>query len=302
MIIFREPQTMREWSLAQRAAGKTLGFVPTMGALHEGHASLMRAAAAECDETVLSIFVNPAQFAPHEDFDQYPRTWEDDLALAESCCVKAVYAPTSSAMYPKGYSTYVNVEGVSDGLCTLTRPHFFRGVATVCMKLFNATYPNRAYFGQKDAQQCAVIKRMVRDMDLPLEIIECPIVREANGLAMSSRNKYLIEADRKAALCLSRSLAAAEEALHNGERDAALLAQIVRDGMSGVSIDYVAVVNANTIQAFTAAIEGEVLIAVAAQLPTARLIDNIKFDTENSGKYQRITVSPLSKERNPICC
>jgi pantoate--beta-alanine ligase len=292
---------MRAWSLEQRAADKTLGFVPTMGALHEGHASLMRASVRDSDISVLSIFVNPAQFAPHEDFDQYPRTWESDLAMAEACGVEVIYAPTSSAMYPEGYSTFVTVEGVQEGLCSLTRPHFFRGVATVCMKLFNAVYPHKAYFGQKDAQQCAVIKRMVRDMDLPLSIVECPIVREAVGLAMSSRNKYLSASDRNRALCLSRALSCTEDALHNGERDVAVLEQIVRENMSEVPVDYIAIVCPDTIQPIQGRIDGAVLIAVAANLGPARLIDNIKFDPAKKDAYPRIEVKSIPEERCAAC-
>lgn len=301
MKIFRDPDSMRAWSLEQQAAGRTVGFVPTMGALHEGHASLMRASVRDCDLSVLSIFVNPAQFAPHEDFDQYPRTWESDLAMAEECGVEAVYAPTSSAMYPEGYSTFVTVEGVQEGLCSLTRPHFFRGVATVCMKLFNAVYPHKAYFGQKDAQQCAVIKRMVRDMDLPLTIVECPIVREADGLAMSSRNKYLSDSDRKRALCLSRALACAEDALHNGERDVAVLERIIREHMNEAPIDYIAIVHPDTIQPLQGPVEGPVLIAVAANLGAARLIDNIKFDPAQPEQYPRIAVKQDAEERCTTC-
>jgi len=283
MKIIRDATEMREWSLARRAEGKSIGFVPTMGALHEGHASLMRAAADANDVAVLSIFVNPAQFAPHEDFDQYPRTWDDDLTMAKAIGFHAIYAPKASAMYPDGYSTYVTVEGVSEGLCSLTRPHFFRGVATVVAKLFNAVLPHRAYFGQKDAQQCAVIKRMVADLDMGLEIVEMPIVREEDGLAMSSRNRYLSPDERERALCISRALFAAQDAMRNGERNAATVCAIVRAGIDtlkfdeALKIDYVELVDAATMVPVEC-IESEVTLAVAAFCGETRLIDNIKFN------------------------
>ena len=276
------PDEMRAWSDAQRALNKTIGFVPTMGALHAGHLSLVDAAVRENDLAVASIFVNPTQFAPHEDFNKYPRPFEADRARLEAAGVTAVYAPTPPDMYPEGYATYVNVERVSEGLCGGSRPHFFRGVATVVTKLFNAVKPHRAYFGQKDAQQCAVIKRMVRDLDMGIDVIEMPIVREADGLAMSSRNAYLGPEDRKHALCLSRALFEAEARLRQGERDADMLLQGVRDAMREVDIDYVSLVDAETMRP-VAAVTGPVLLAVAAQLPTARLIDNIKFDPTGAG-------------------
>ena len=267
---------MRAWSLEQRCAGKRIGFVPTMGALHEGHASLMRAAAANEDVSVLSLFVNPTQFGPNEDYSRYPRTWETDLALAEAIGTDAIYNPDAHDMYPADYATYVTVEGVSNGLCSVTRPHFFRGVATVVAKLFNAVLPHRAYFGQKDGQQCAVIKRMTRDLDMGIEIVEMPIVREPDGLAMSSRNVYLTARDRARALCLSRSLFAAEKAMRDGERNGAAIKRAVCDGMREVDIDYVELVDAETMKPVEC-VEGPVMLAVAAQVGAARLIDNIKF-------------------------
>lgn len=276
MKIIQTASEMREWSLAQRCVGKRIGFVPTMGALHEGHASLMRAAAANDDVSVLSLFVNPAQFGPNEDYSRYPRTWEADLALAESIGAHAIYNPDAHDMYPEDYSTYVTVEGVSNGLCSVTRPHFFRGVATVVAKLFNAVLPHRAYFGQKDGQQCAVIKRMARDLDMGIEIVEMPIVREPDGLAMSSRNVYLTKEDRVRARCLSRSLFAAEKLLRDGERNGAALKRSVCDAMSEVDIDYVELVDAETM-ARVDLVDRPVMLAVAAQVGAARLIDNIKF-------------------------
>lgn len=278
--------TMRAWADEQRSLHKTIGFVPTMGALHAGHLSLAEAAVCDNDLGVASIFVNPTQFAPHEDFNQYPRPLEEDLAKLEAAGITALYMPTAAEMYPRNFSTYVDVEQVSQGLCGGSRPHFFRGVATVVTKLFNAVKPHRAYFGQKDAQQCAVIKRMVRDLDMGIEIVEMPIVREPDGLAMSSRNAYLTREDRERALCLSRALFDAEKKLRGGERDGDVLVQGVRDAMRNVEIDYVALVDAETMQPIREPIR-PVVLAVAAFLPTARLIDNIKFDpnTNDTGSH-----------------
>ena len=282
MIILDNAADMRAWCRQQRCAGKTIGFVPTMGALHEGHLSLMRAAAQDNDLAVASIFVNPTQFAPHEDFSKYPRTFDQDVAMCESAGVVAVYAPMAKTMYAEDYSTFVTVGGVSEGLCGGSRPHFFRGVATVVTKLFNAVEADHAYFGQKDAQQCAVIKRMVRDLDMAVEIVEMPIVREADGLAMSSRNRYLSAEERVRALCLSRSLFAALEMMRGGERDAGAVKAAVSEGMREVNIDYVELVDAETMRPVDR-VEGPVLLAVAALLESARLIDNVKFDPAGNG-------------------
>lgn len=276
MNIIHTASEMRAWSLTQKAAGRSIGFVPTMGALHEGHASLMRAARQHDDIAVLSVFVNPTQFGPGEDFDRYPRTWDVDRTLAADIGMDAVYVPDTRDMYPEGYSTYVTVEGVSEGLCSRARPHFFRGVATVVTKLFNAVLPDRAYFGRKDGQQCAVIRRLARDLDMGVEIVEMPTVREPDGLAMSSRNQYLTDEDRKRALCLSRSLFAAQARLEAGERDAESLVRLVRDGMAGVTIDYVELVDAETMCAVER-VSGPVMLAVAALVGDTRLIDNIVF-------------------------
>ncbi|MBX3179025.1 MAG: pantoate--beta-alanine ligase [Candidatus Hydrogenedentes bacterium] len=276
MKIIREKAEMRAWSIAEKAAGRPVGFVPTMGALHEGHASLVRASVANGDHAVASIFVNPTQFAPNEDLDKYPRTFDEDCALLASLGTQVVYAPDAASMYPEGYSTYVTVEGVSEGLCSLSRPHFFRGVATVVTKLFATVLPDRAYFGQKDAQQCAVIKRMARDLDLGVEIVEMPIVREPDGLAMSSRNRYLAPEDRKAALRISAALFRARDLLDAGERDAAVITSAVRHAMAPLEIDYVSLVDADTMRPLDR-VAGEILLAAAAQVGPARLIDNIKF-------------------------
>lgn len=281
MEIFRTAEAMRNWSRAQRAAGKRIGFVPTMGALHEGHLSLMSAAVRDNEAAVASIFVNPTQFAPNEDFDAYPRQFERDAALCGEAGIGAIYAPTASGMYPENYSTYVIVEQVSEGLCGASRPHFFRGVATVVAKLFNAVTPDRAYFGQKDAQQCAVITRMARDLDMGIEIVEMPIVREPDGLAMSSRNAYLSEEERQRALCLSQALFAAKARMEAGERDAEAIKALVRNGMAEVTIDYVELVDAATMHP-AGTIEAPVLLAVAALVGATRLIDNIKYTPPDS--------------------
>ncbi len=267
---------MRAWTLEQRKAGKTIGFVPTMGALHEGHASLIRASVANNDATVVSIFVNPTQFAPHEDFGEYPRTFEADSKLIEDIGGEAIYFPSAQSMYPEGYATYVDVEGITEHLCGASRPHFFRGVATVVTKLFIAVLPDHAYFGQKDAQQCAVISRMTRDLDLGIEIVEMPIVREPDGLAMSSRNAYLSPDERERGLCLSRALQRAQAMMEAGERGAEAILSAVREEMAEVEIDYAALMDAATIQPITE-VKGTVLLAVAAQVGATRLIDNIKY-------------------------
>lgn len=277
MKLIRLPEEMRAWSFEQRAAGKSLGLVPTMGALHEAHFSLMRASIEREDLSVASIFVNPAQFGPNEDLDQYPRTWEEDWNAAEDLGIDLIYAPTVSTMYPEGYSAYIEVEGVQDGLCGDSRPHFFRGVATVVTKLFHAVQPDRAYFGQKDAQQAAVIRRMVRDLDFGIEIVILPIVREPDGLAMSSRNVYLGPEEREKALCLSRSLFHAKGLLEEGERDPQRIIDAVRHGMKCVDVDYIAVVDAEDIEPLEQ-IEGNVLLAVAARVGKTRLIDNITYE------------------------
>jgi len=279
MIIIRTPREMREWALAQRQTGKTIGCVPTMGALHEGHASLMREAVAKNDVGVASLFVNPKQFAPHEDFGKYPRMFEADCAMAEQIGITAVYAPDVETMYPDGYQTYVTVEEVSQGLCGAARPHHCRGVTTVVTKLFNAMVPHRAYFGQKDAQQCAVIKRMARDLDMGIEIVEMPIVREADGLAMSSRNAYLSPEERQRALCLSRSLFRARDIMELGERNARKIIHAVREGMADVDIDYVELADADSLKPVEH-VQGTIVLAAAAFLGKTRLIDNIKFEAK----------------------
>lgn len=276
MIVLREPNEMRQWSLERRREGKTIGFVPTMGALHEGHASLMREAARCNDAGVASIFVNPTQFGPNEDFNKYPRMFEADCAMAGACGVVAIYAPTADAMYPPGYATTVSVARLTEGLCGRSRPGHFAGVTTVVAKLLNAVLPHRAYFGQKDAQQCAAIRRMARDLDMGVEIVEMPIVREPDGLAMSSRNAYLSAEERVRALALSRALFHALSLLENGRRDARAIVGAVRARLDGVEADYVELVDADDLEPVES-VSGCVVLAVAARVGITRLIDNIKF-------------------------
>lgn len=292
--IIETPDEMRAWSERERAAGRSIGFVPTMGALHEGHASLMRAASAGNDRAVVSIFVNPTQFAPTEDFGRYPRTFDADRAISVDTGMHVIYLPGADRMYPEGYATYVNVERITERLCGASRPVFFRGVATVVAKLFNAVRPHRAYFGQKDAQQATVIRRMTRDLDFGIEIVEMPIVREPDGLAMSSRNAYLSPEERRRALCLSQGLLQARSLLESGERNAGALLDAVRKAMADVQVDYVELVDAETIVPLETA-AGNVLLAVAARVGQTRLIDNIKFAVPEIGSG----ASQTSKEFRP---
>ncbi|MBK8208349.1 MAG: pantoate--beta-alanine ligase [Planctomycetes bacterium] len=262
-------------SYRKGVAGR-LGFVPTMGALHEGHAALIRRSVAENDATVVSVFVNPTQFGPGEDLHKYPRTLEADLDLCEREGAAAVFTPNSVMMYPAGFTTWVNVEGLTDKLCGRSRPNHFRGVCTVVAKLFNIVAPTRAYFGQKDAQQAIVLTRMARDLDLPLEVITCPTVREPDGLAMSSRNRYLDDRDRQRALSLYRALQAAETGLAAGETDVATLKRACWAELDGnvERVDYVEVLDATDLGALDA-VNRPALCAIAAFVGSTRLIDNV---------------------------
>ena len=262
---------------AQKKLGKTIGLVPTMGYLHKGHISLVEASVRENDYTIISIFVNPTQFGPNEDYVKYPRNMQKDSQLAEEAGVDVVFAPEAKEIYLDGFKTYVNVEGITKILCGKTRPGHFKGVATIVNKLFNIIEPDKAYFGQKDAQQVAVIKRMAADLNINIEIVACPIVREHDGLAMSSRNTYLSPDERKAALVLSRSLFEAGEMIGSGERrKGIILAQILKNLNCEklANIEYVDILNADTMGEIKK-IEGKVLIALAVKFGTTRLIDNI---------------------------
>jgi pantoate--beta-alanine ligase len=268
---------MRAASGAARRAGKRLGFIPTMGALHEGHLSLVRAARSSCDALAASIFVNPTQFAPNEDLEKYPRSFERDRELLGREGVELLFAPSVEEMYPAGAVTWVTVEGLSDKLDGRSRPGHFRGVATVVAKLFHIVEPDATFFGQKDAAQVAVIRRMVRDLNLPLEIVVCPIVRESDGLAMSSRNAYLDADQRKRALALHRSLTRVQRMADGGQRKTSELAAAGRAEFAGeslVRLDYLEIVDPDTLDPVDS-ISGGALVAVAAFVGSTRLIDNI---------------------------
>jgi len=260
-----------------RSGGKRLGFVPTMGALHAGHLSLVRAAKTQCDVVAASIFVNPTQFGPSEDLAKYPRPMESDLAALANEGVEIVFTPAVEEMYPQGETTWVTVEGLSEKLDGRSRPGHFRGVATVVSKLFHIIRPDRAFFGQKDAAQLAVIRRMVRDQNFPLEIIGCPIVREADGLAMSSRNVYLNKEERGRALVLHNSLERVEGEFRSGERDTTKLRTAGREVIAAepsVRLDYFEIVDPDTLDPVET-ISRPTLVAVAAFVGSTRLIDNI---------------------------
>lgn len=263
---------------AERAAGLVVGFVPTMGALHAGHASLIRRARAECDVVVVSVFVNPLQFGPNEDLDAYPRTLDDDIRLCEQHKVDVAYVPSPAEMYPTGDPEIrVTAGRLGLPLCGRTRPGHFDGVATVVAKLFGAVGPCRAYFGRKDAQQLVVVKALVRDLTMPVEIVGCETVREPDGLAMSSRNRYLDPDDRKAAVALFRALEAGRKALADGERSGPKVAEVVAATVSSerrARLDYAACVDPGTLDDVVN-VDGPVLLAVAAWIGTARLIDNV---------------------------
>lgn len=265
-----------EW----KAEGLTIGLTPTMGALHEGHMSLMERARKECDRVVTSVFVNPIQFGPNEDYDAYPRDLEHDAAIAESKGVDVVFHPSVEEMYPTNYNTYVVMETLTDSLCGAKRPGHFRGVCTVVNKLFNIVDPDMAFFGQKDAQQLAIIKRMVADLNMRVKVCGCPIVREADGLAKSSRNTYLTARERRAALVLSRSVFKAQEMIEGGERSAVAVKQAVTDIIEAeelARIDYVEAVDLGDMQP-TDTLGESGLIALAVYIGKTRLIDNYLFD------------------------
>ncbi len=268
---------MREASRALCRAGQRLGLVPTMGALHEGHRSLVRAAKASCGAVVASIFVNPTQFGPKEDLARYPRSFERDCEMLEREGVDLLFAPSVEEMYPAGAVTWITVEDLSDKLDGRSRPGHFRGVTTVVAKLFHIVEPDAAFFGQKDAAQLAIIRRMVRDLNFPVEIVACPIVREADGLAMSSRNAYLNPEQRKHALALHRSLLHVEKLAITGESSAEELGIAGKQefvGATGVELDYFEIVNPETLDPVENVSQGA-LVAVAAYVGATRLIDNL---------------------------
>ena len=275
--IITNPAALQERIGALRAENKSIGLVPTMGALHYGHLSLVLASREENDVTVVSIFVNPTQFAPGEDYEKYPRTLPDDIEkLAEIGGADIVFAPSPEAMYPKGFDANVHIGGVTAVLEGKFRPTHFDGVATVVLKLFNLTRADRAYFGQKDFQQIAVVKKMVDDLNVPIKIVSCPIIREPDGIAMSSRNRYLSEKERQDALVLSRSLTQAEKQIAAGVRDTAVICADIRqkiEQIEGASVDYVVVADPDTLTEMER-VAGNVVILLAARIGSTRLIDN----------------------------
>jgi pantoate--beta-alanine ligase len=276
MQVLSTIQEMRAACRAVRQRGQSLGLVPTMGALHAGHIALVRAARGQCDVVAASVFVNPTQFGPNEDFAKYPRTFEQDCALLRAEGVALVFAPQPEEMYPAGVSTFVEVECVGDRLDGASRPGHFRGVATIVAKLFHIVGPDKAFFGQKDAAQVAVLRSMVRDLNFDLELVVCPTVREPDGLALSSRNRYLSASDRARALVLSRALDVIAASYRAGEKDVARLLEAGRGVMATeqeVRIDYFAIVDWETLLPLTEARAGA-LAAVAAHVGSTRLIDN----------------------------
>ena len=280
MKIARTIESVRRLVKAARSKGKKIGFVPTMGALHIGHISLIEKAVRSCDFVVVSIFVNPAQFGPGEDFKKYPRPLEADLKICKKAGANVVFAPTTEQMYPRQNLTWVNVEKLTEQLCGRFRPGHFRGVATVCTKLFNIVEPDIAFFGQKDGQQAIVIKQMVADLNMPLKIVVCPTVRQPDGLAVSSRNQYLTDEQKKDAAYIYKSLQKAREMIDAGITDCNAIISRMRTILNqapSAKIEYVSIVDAETVQSADR-IAGKVLVAVAVRIGSTRLIDNILVD------------------------
>lgn len=281
-VVLRDKKAARAYVTAQQKAGKTIALVPTMGALHEGHASLMRQARPKADIVIVSVFVNPTQFGPNEDFAKYPRTFQDDLLVCEREKVDAVFAPQPKDMYFEDRSAWVNEESLSRFLCGARRIGHFKGVCTVVSKLFNLFQPQVACFGKKDAQQLLILERMIRDLDFPIKVIECPLIREKSGLALSSRNKYLSPEEKKQALVLSQSLKAAKEAVSSGKsanQVRSLINKIITSAPLA-KIDYVSVVDRGTLEEVKSFRPGQkILIALAVYFGTTRLIDNVWLTT-----------------------
>ncbi|MCX8130224.1 MAG: pantoate--beta-alanine ligase [Clostridia bacterium] len=261
----------------RKKEGKSIGLVPTMGYLHEGHTSLIKASKHDNDFTVLSIYVNPTQFGVNEDFSKYPRDMDRDSKIAEEAGVDVIFAPSDKEMYPEDYKSYVTVEGITEKLCGKSRPGHFKGVTTVVAKLFNIVEPDNAYFGQKDAQQVIVVKKMVKDLNMNLKIVICPIIREQDGLAMSSRNVYLGKEERKAALVLSRSLVEVEGIIKDGERSGEKVIEYLKSRIMSekiANVDYISVVDAESLEEVNT-IKKKTLIALAVKFGNTRLIDNV---------------------------
>ncbi len=290
MEITRTVEWMKQAARGARAAERIIGFVPTMGALHEGHFSLIREAQKQCSPVVVSIFVNPKQFGPTEDFQEYPRTFEADQAALEKLRVDYLFAPPPEEIYPKDFRTSVVVEGLSDRLEGRARPGHFRGVATVVLKLFEIVAPHFAYFGRKDAQQWRIIRQMAADLNLDTQIVACPIIREPDGLALSSRNRYLNENERRAATALYRSLDALRRAIDSGERDITRLVGAMHRMLSaeaGVLLDYAEIVDLESLEPVMS-LRRPCLALIAAKVGGTRLIDNALIEPE--GDAIRVTI------------
>jgi pantoate--beta-alanine ligase len=284
MLICHTIAEIREFVRQARAEGRSIGFVPTMGYLHEGHLELMHRAREKCGCVIVSIFVNPTQFGPGEDLERYPRDLERDARMAEAVGADAVFNPGAAEIYPPGYCTYIDVERITERLCGLSRPGHFRGVATVVAKLFNVVKPDQAFFGQKDAQQALVIQRMAADLNMEVEVVTVPTVREQDGLAMSSRNIYLDAGQRQAALVLSRSLKMAADTVQAGEHDAAKIRQLVIGMIKAeprAEIDYVEIYSHPDLEPVEL-IKGPALLALAVKIGRTRLIDNAILRMEDT--------------------
>jgi pantoate--beta-alanine ligase len=281
MKIIHSVKEMQEFSQKTQKAGKKINFVPTMGYLHQGHLTLMEEARKNCDILVVSIFVNPLQFGVGEDYGEYPRDLTRDVELAESAKVDIIFAPTVKDMYPTGYVTFVNAEIITEVMCGVSRPGHFKGVTTVVTKLFNIVQPEEAYFGQKDAQQVTVIERMATDLNMTVRIVRVPIVREEDGLAMSSRNMYLSMEERKQAAMLYCSLTKAKELIEDGERNKGKIYQLIQETINSAplaEIDYIEIRDGLNLQHQGEELKGQVLIALAVRFGKTRLIDNIQVE------------------------
>ncbi len=276
MNTFHNPAELHAWCAAEKRLGRVIGLVPTMGCLHQGHLSLIRLAKERCDRVVVSIFVNPTQFAPNEDYDAYPRREQDDLALCQAEGADAVFLPRPADLYAQDHSAWVEETLLAKTLEGAQRPTHFRGVCTVVAKLFNIVQPDIAVFGQKDFQQVAVIRRMVRDLNFPIEIVRAPIVRDTDGLALSSRNAYLTPENRATALCLSRAVRQAQDAVAAGERDAAAIEAAAKETLTaaGWAPDYATVIDAETLIPIQTVLPGASALLLAARKDGLRLIDN----------------------------
>ncbi len=295
MVVCKDIETCRQAVREARRAGRSVGLVPTMGALHEGHLSLIRAARARCAYVAVTIFVNPTQFGPDEDLDKYPRQLSTDLAACEQAGVDLVFTPDVETMYPAACHTNIHVGGVTGGLCGASRPGHFDGVATIVTKLFNVLPADMAFFGEKDYQQMVMIRRMVRDLMIPIAIIPCPTVREPDGLAMSSRNAYLSADQRKQAASLSRALFAAVDRIGAGERDAGKITSVIREEILSAGpadIEYCDVVDADTLEVLNA-IDRPARICLAVRIGSCRLIDNVGIGNVEKSKSQNIKTRGL---------